>query len=208
MVTAESFNTLGGSSMAHDFSGFDYIIQPGWNNSGPEHWQSHWQQTLAATRVANHDWQTPQLDDWLAALDAAVAAATQPVIVIAHSLGCATVAHYAARYGNKLAGALLVAPADVERASAPAALQPFAPLPELALPFPARVVASDSDPFSLPLRSARMAALWQSPLHWLRDAGHINVTSGHRQWQDGFAQLAALVDDIRQQARPRAAACA
>ena len=96
MVTAESFNTLGNSSMAHDFSGFDYIIQPGWNNSGPEHWQSHWQQTWAATRVANHDWQTPQLDDWLAALDAAVAAATQPVIVIAHSLGCATVAHYAA----------------------------------------------------------------------------------------------------------------
>lgn len=194
--------------MAHDFSGFDYIIQPGWNNSGPGHWQSHWQQTLAATRVANHDWQTPQLDDWLAALDAAVAAATQPVIVIAHSLGCATVAHYAARYGNKLAGALLVAPADVERASAPAALQPFAPLPEQALPFPARVVASDSDPFSLPLRSARMAALWQSPLHWLRDAGHINVASGHKQWQDGFAQLAALVADIRQQTRPRAAACA
>ena len=199
--------------MAHDFSGFDYIIQPGWNNSGPEHWQSHWQQTLAATRVANHDWQTPQLDDWLAALDAAVAAATLPVIVIAHSLGCATVAHYAARYGNKLAGALLVAPADVERASAPAALQPFAPLPfaplpELALPFPARVVASDSDPFSLPLRSARMAALWQSPLHWLRDAGHINVASGHTQWQDGLAQLAALVADIRQQAQPRAAACA
>ena len=194
--------------MAHDFSGFDYIIQPGWNNSGPEHWQSHWQQTLAATRVANHDWQTPQLDDWLAALDAAVAAATQPVIVIAHSLGCATVAHYAARYDNRLAGALLVAPADVERASAPAALQPFAPLPELALPFPARVVASDSDPFSLPLRSARMAALWQSPLHWLRDAGHINVASGHKQWQDGFAQLAALVADIRQQTRPRAAACA
>lgn len=185
--------------MAHDFSGFDYIIQPGWNNSGPEHWQSHWQQTLAATRVANHDWQTPQLDDWLAALDAAVAAATQPVIVIAHSLGCATVAHYAARYGNRLAGALLVAPADVERAGAPVALQPFAPLPERALPFPARVVASDSDPFSLPLRSARMAALWQSPLHWLRDAGHVNVASGHSRWQDGFAQLAALVADIRQQ---------
>lgn len=185
--------------MAHDFSGFDYIIQPGWNNSGPEHWQSHWQQMLAATRVANHDWQTPQLDDWLAALDAAVAAATQPVIVIAHSLGCATVAHYAARYGNRLAGALLVAPADVERAGAPVALQPFAPLPERALPFPARVVASDSDPFSLPLRSARMAALWQSPLHWLRDAGHVNVASGHSRWQDGFAQLAALVADIRQQ---------
>ncbi|MNT76137.1 hypothetical protein D3C72_2151040 [compost metagenome] len=87
-------------------------------------------------------------------------------------------------------------------------MQPFAPLPALALPFPARVVASDSDPFSLPLRSARMAALWQSPLHWLRDAGHINTASGHTRWPDGLAQLAALLTDIRQQARPRTAACA
>lgn len=183
--------------MAHDLSGFDFIIQPGWNNSGPEHWQSHWQQLLGAQRVANHEWHAPQLDDWLAALDAAVNAARQPVVVIAHSLGCATVAHYAARYGNKLAGALLVAPADVERASAPAQLQPFAPLPQAALPFAARVVASDSDPFSLPLRSARMAALWQAPLVWLRGAGHINVASGHTQWEDGLAELAALLAGIR-----------
>lgn len=183
--------------MSDDLSGFDYIIQPGWNNSPDDHWQSHWQRRLGARRVQNHEWQQPQLADWLAALDDAVAAARQPVIVIAHSLGCATVAHYAARHGHRLAGALLVAPADVERASAPAALQPFAPLPALALPFPARVVASDSDPFSLPLRSARMAALWQSPLSWLQGAGHINVASGHQQWNEGFAELAALLREVR-----------
>ena len=191
--------------MLLDFSDFDFVIQPGWNNSGPEHWQSHWQEKLAARRVENHEWHAPLLDDWLAALDAAVEAADKPVVVIAHSLGCATVAHYAARYGNKLAGALLVAPADVERASAPAQLRPFAPLPQLALPFPVRVVASDTDPFSLPLRSARMAALWRAPLSWLRDAGHINVASGHAEWEAGFAELAQLLADIHI-SQPRAGA--
>lgn len=179
--------------MHADFAAFDYIIQPGWNNSLPEHWQSHWQQLLGARRVGNHEWHAPQLADWLQGLDAAVGAASKPVIVIAHSLGCATVAHYAARHGRQLAGALLVAPADVERASAPAQLQPFAPLPDAALPFPSLVVASDNDPFSLPLRSVRMATRWHSRLYWLRDAGHINVASGHRQWEQGLVYLRELI---------------
>lgn len=179
--------------MHADFAAFDYIIQPGWNNSLPEHWQSHWQQLLGARRVGNHEWHAPQLADWLQGLDAAVGAASKPVIVIAHSLGCATVAHYAARHGRQLAGALLVAPADVERASAPVQLQPFAPLPDAALPFPSLVVASDNDPFSLPLRSVRMATRWHSRLYWLRDAGHINVASGHRQWEQGLVYLRELI---------------
>ncbi|MFC3627042.1 RBBP9/YdeN family alpha/beta hydrolase [Vogesella amnigena] len=179
--------------MHADFAAFDYIIQPGWNNSLPEHWQSHWQQLLGARRVGNHEWHAPQLADWLQGLDAALGAASKPVIVIAHSLGCATVAHYAARHGRQLAGALLVAPADVERASAPAQLQPFAPLPDAALPFPSLVVASDNDPFSLPLRSVRMATRWHSRLYWLRDAGHINVASGHRQWEQGLVYLRELI---------------
>ncbi|SCK21496.1 alpha/beta hydrolase [Vogesella sp. LIG4] len=183
--------------MHPDFAAFDFIIQPGWNNSLPEHWQSHWQQLLGARRVANHEWHAPRLEDWLQGLDAAVEAASKPVIVIAHSLGCATVAHYAARHGKRLAGALLVAPADVERASAPAQLQPFAPLPQGPLPFPALVVASDSDPFSLPLRSVRMATHWQSRLYWLRDAGHINVASGHQRWEEGLVYLRELIDTIR-----------
>lgn len=190
--------------MPADLAAFDYIIQPGWNNSLPEHWQSHWQQLLGARRVGNHEWHAPQLADWLQGLDAAVRNASKPVIVIAHSLGCATVAHYAARHGRQLAGALLVAPADVERASAPVQLQPFAPLPDAALPFPSLVVASDNDPFSLPLRSVRMATRWHSRLYWLRDAGHINVASGHRQWEQGLVYLRELIALIHA-ANPQAA---
>lgn len=186
--------------MRADYADFDFIIQPGWNNSAPEHWQSHWQQLLGARRVDNQEWNTPRLEDWLDGLDRAVDASRRPVVVIAHSLGCVTVAHYAQRHPHKLAGALLVAPADVERASAPAALLPFAPLPAEPLPFPARIVASDTDPFCRPLRSARIASLWQAPLTWLVDGGHINVASGHHQWEEGLAQLDALLDGVRAQA--------
>ena len=46
------------------------LIQPGWQDSGPEHWQSHWQQRLGARRVHNRDWHAPQLEEWLAGLHA------------------------------------------------------------------------------------------------------------------------------------------
>ncbi|MFZ6771401.1 RBBP9/YdeN family alpha/beta hydrolase [Undibacterium sp. SXout7W] len=178
------------------YTDFDFIIQPGWNNSGPDHWQTHWQQALDARRVSNHSWDQPQLEDWLRQLDILVDASTRPVIVIAHSLGCATVAHYDARYPDKLAGALLVAPADVERPFVPAALQSFAPLPRKALSIPVRMIASTNDPFSTVSRTKRMAQIWQAPPVWLDNAGHINVASGHTQWQSGFTQLDALLNAV------------
>ena len=36
------------------------VILPGLYDSGPEHWQSHWERTLPAiVRVAQRDWETP-----------------------------------------------------------------------------------------------------------------------------------------------------
>ena len=133
--------------MEPSLADFDLIIQPGWRNSGPRHWQSHWQRRLGATRVETGDWDAPQLEDWLQGLDRALALARKPVIVIAHSLGCVAVAHYAQRQPQRIAGALLVAPADVERPFVPRELMGFAPTPRQPLPFPARMVASSNDPF-------------------------------------------------------------
>ncbi|UTH76053.1 alpha/beta hydrolase [Chromobacterium sp. IIBBL 290-4] len=185
-------------------SSFDLIIQPGWNNSGPLHWQSHWQRRLGAHRVDNADWARPQLEDWLDGLDVALTRCSKPALVIAHSLGCVAVAHYAARQADKIAGALLVAPADVERPFAPAELMNFAPLPRQPLPFPARVVASSNDPFCKTARAARMAGYWQTPITWLQHAGHINIDSGHRHWEEGWPLLAQLA--IRAAARLEPAA--
>ncbi|WP_434631986.1 alpha/beta hydrolase [Chromobacterium sp. CV08] len=171
---------------------FDLIIQPGWHNSGPRHWQSHWQRRLGARRVDNADWERPLLDDWLDGLDAALARCAKPALVIAHSLGCIAVAHYAEREPARIAGALLVAPADVERAFAPAALLDFAPVPRTPLPFPAKIVASSNDPFCKTARAARLAGYWQAPITWLQHAGHINTDSGHQQWEEGWPLLRQL----------------
>lgn len=75
-----------------------YLIVPGWQGSPDNHWQSHWQRTLPnSARVEQHDWLTPQRQDWVQALEQAIAAEPSPVILIAHSLGCITVAHWAAQ---------------------------------------------------------------------------------------------------------------
>lgn len=75
-----------------------YLIVPGWHGSPEDHWQSHWQRTLPnSARVEQADWLTPRREDWVAELERCVSASTQPVILVAHSLGCITVAHWAAQ---------------------------------------------------------------------------------------------------------------
>lgn len=99
-----------------------YVLVPGWYGSEDAHWQSHWQRALPnASRVEQQDWITPLRADWIAELDAEIRRQPGPVVLIAHSLGCVTVALWAAqaerRVRDQVRGALLVAPADVERES-------------------------------------------------------------------------------------------
>jgi predicted alpha/beta hydrolase family esterase len=129
------------------FDQFDFVIQPGWRNSGPTHWQSHWQYELGARRVHTRNWDQPGLSDWQHGLQAALAGCARPAIVIAHSLGCINLAHLAQRQPTAIAGALLVAPADVERPNVPAEIAGFGPIPRTRLPFPSRLVASTNDPY-------------------------------------------------------------
>lgn len=186
-----------------------YLILPGWQGSADEHWQSHWQRSLPnAARVEQRDWQQPQRRDWVAALEAAIAAESTPVILVAHSLGCVTVAHWAAQAPlhllRRVRGALLVAPADVERPGCPAELRNFAPIPRDLLPFPTQLVGSDNDAAASVPRLLELSHDWGGELALLGGAGHINVKSGHRRWEQGFAYLYRLQGLIEQQARRRA----
>ena len=45
------------------------FILPGWQNSGPQHWQSLWQTRFGYTRVEQHDWMRPLRGDWIARLE-------------------------------------------------------------------------------------------------------------------------------------------
>ncbi|VXC04650.1 Alpha/beta hydrolase [Pseudomonas sp. 8Z] len=183
-----------------------YLILPGWQGSPEEHWQSHWQRSLPnSVRVEQGDWNTPRRQDWVAALNAAVAADPRPAILIAHSLGCITVAHWAQRAPvellRRVQGALLVAPADVERAGCPAPLQNFAPIATGLLPFPSQLVGSDDDAAASAARAIELARQWGSDAVILKGAGHINVKSGHHYWEQGFAYLYRLQQRIERQHR-------
>ena len=117
------------------------LTVPGLGNSGPTHWQTLWEQSRLDThRVELGMWQTPHRNAWVTKLDQAIAQAKAPVILVGHSLGCQAIAWWASLspqpYGWPVAGALLVAPADVDRAAIPAELATFAPAPRSPLPFP------------------------------------------------------------------------
>ena len=181
--------------MSH--SALHYLIVPGWQGSPDSHWQSHWQRVLpSASRVEQDDWMQPVKSDWMAALQQAIEAAPAPVILIGHSLGCITIAHWAAQASvqtlAKVRAALLVAPADVERPDCPPALQNFAPMAVQGLPFPSLLVGSSNDSAATPLRAQWLAQCWGSERVILPGAGHINVQSGHRLWEQGFAWLYRL----------------
>lgn len=186
-----------------------YLIVPGWQGSSDDHWQTHWQNSLPnSTRVEQADWLSPRREDWVGELQRSIAADSTPVILIAHSLGCVTVAHWA-RYApveslRQVRGALLVAPADVERANCPAALRNFAPIPKDLLPFATQIVTSDNDAAVSTQRAMEMARDWGADIGILGDAGHINVKSGHRRWEQGFAYLYRLQSRLEHHARRRA----
>jgi predicted alpha/beta hydrolase family esterase len=170
----------------------DVMIVAGLWNSGPQHWQTLWQHRHPEwQRVPHRDWNNPECHEWVAELDAAIAASDQgPPILVAHSLGCATVVQWA-KQGSQLhiKGAFLVAPSDVEGPNYPAEAVGFGPMPMQKLPFPSVVVASADDPYVSLERARAFAAAWGSRLVEIGAAGHINGASGFGEWRDGEKML-------------------
>jgi predicted alpha/beta hydrolase family esterase len=175
--------------------GHKLLILPGLGGSGPEHWQTRWETCeRACARVQQRDWERPALDEWLCAVDGAVTRADGPVVLVAHSLACALVAHGARRPAwASVVGALLVAPADVDSpAHTPPETRGFAPIPQEALPFPTVVVASQDDPYCAFERARLFARRWAAELVDIGARGHINAASGLGEWEEGRRLLEVL----------------
>jgi uncharacterized protein len=169
------------------------LILPGIGGSGPLHWQSRWQELHRDyRRVEVPDWNRPERATWVGALAAAVDAAASTPVIVAHSLGCLAVAHWAAG-GGRARAALLVAAADPEGPSFPEVARSFAPVPLVPLGFPSRVVASRNDPFGSFEFAQRCAAAWGSALTDIGAAGHVNADSGLGDWPAGQRLLAGLL---------------
>jgi predicted alpha/beta hydrolase family esterase len=177
----------------------DILIVAGLWNSGPQHWQTHWERKYSKwERVAHRDWLAPDRDEWVAELDAAIAACDGRPILVAHSLGCMLVAQWAqARSHLNVAGAFLVAPSDVEASSYPVSANGFKPIPMQPLPFPSVVVASTDDPYADIARSRAFASAWGSKLIEVGDAGHINGDAGYGPWPEGERMLEAFCSTLQ-----------
>ena len=176
-------------------NGASILILPGWQNSGPLHWQSLWQAQWACQRVEQHDWMRPLRGDWLIQLEESVLAAAEPVTLVAHSLGCHLAAAWAAhsQHTARVQAALLVAPADVERDALRSVLGSWSPPVLQRLPFRSTVVASSDDPYCSLARAHDFAAAWGSQIFTLGACGHINADSGLGNWPQGQALLQALL---------------
>lgn len=173
-----------------------HFILPGWFGSGPGHWQRFWLEEDPQARVVEQqDWANPDLDAWVARLDAALEG-ERDAVLIAHSLGVILVAHYAAlRPDASIAAALLVAPGDADlHAPTNPPIASFAPVPRRKLPFPSTMVLSRNDPHMGFERGSELARDLGSQTVDLGDAGHINIDSGFGHWPAGFELLKNLLN--------------
>src|SRR6218665_53640 len=111
------------------------LLLPGWQTSGPGHWQSLWQARHGYRRVEQHDWLRPLRGDWTARLGETLVYSDSPLLLVPHTPPCI-------------------------RADRPAQAPPGTPIARQALPFPALLVASRNDPYCSWARAEGLAQSW------------------------------------------------
>ena len=175
------------------------LVLPGWQNSGPDHWQSRWERSHGYQRVEQYNWQRPLRGDWISRLEDVLLSCAEPAVLVAHSLGCLTVAAWAAHSKNThlVKAALLVAPPDTAREDNAQVLPGWAmgtpKQPLQKLPFQSVVYASSNDPFCELAQAKRFAAAWGAALMEVGERGHINSDSGLDDWPLAHSALSQLM---------------
>jgi hypothetical protein len=174
------------------------LIVPGLNGSGQGHWQTLWEEKYGYKRVWQRDWENPDLVEWVSTLDSVIRASSERIVLVAHSLGCLAVAHWAYAYPKntgQIKCALLVAPPDVESSlDIPETMRRFAA--HKVIPFPSVLIGSENDHY-MTLDSARkLAVQWQSRFVNAGAVGHINPDSGHGPWPAGEALLKNIIKEL------------
>lgn len=171
------------------------LILPGIGNSGPDHWQSRWERANPLfARIQQRDWDHPVCKEWMETLENTLSVRDGNVVLVAHSLACALVAHWAGRTKFNIKGALLVAPPNPDGPNFPKEAVGFSPLPRNPFAFPSIVAASANDPYGNVEFAMSVASSWGSRFVNIGPAGHINSNSGLGEWNEGFSlfrQLAA-----------------
>ncbi|MBX9861131.1 MAG: alpha/beta hydrolase [Hyphomicrobium sp.] len=163
------------------------LIIPGLNSSGLAHWQTWFETRLPdAVRVVQSDWKSADLPQWSRRVRREISRHEGPILIAAHSFGVLAAVQAAEDHRERIAGALLVAPADPDKFGV------SEHLPQGRLGFPTTIVASLNDPWLSIDKAARLAARWGSNFIDIGAAGHINAETGFGPWPYGLALLQQL----------------
>jgi uncharacterized protein len=172
----------------------NYLLVPGLGNSGPEHWQTYFENSADNFyRIEQQEWEAPSCDEWVKTIDQKVLEFDiSTVVLIGHSLGCTTIAHWAVKCNRTIKGALLVAPSDLEAPQYTFPTTGFVPIPLDRINFKTIVVASADDIWVSLERAKFFADNWKSEFINIGNAGHINTASGYTNWIEGMTILKTL----------------
>jgi len=169
------------------------LIFPGIGNSGPQHWQSLWEQANPDfERVQQRDWDYPDCGEWAVNLEGAVANAKPNAVIVAHSLACLVVALWASKRHTPIKAALLVAVPNPIGPNFPKEAAGFLSTPEQRFDFRSIVVASTDDPYTTLEHTSHLASVWGSELVNIGNRGHINTNSGLGAWLEGYELVTKL----------------
>jgi predicted alpha/beta hydrolase family esterase len=171
------------------------LLIPGLGNAEESHWLSSWERKFSnARRVPVLAWDKPERDHWVTAIVTAARQAEKSVVIIAHSLGVAALAHAAPHLPKTVRGAWLGALSDWNKPDLiPGVTHDFAPLPREPFAFPSMLIASRNDPYCDYEVAADHANAWGSALIDSGEVGHINVESGHGPWPEGLMRFATFL---------------
>jgi predicted alpha/beta hydrolase family esterase len=176
------------------------LLVPGLRDHVPDHWQTYLQAERSDCRSV-----PPLVENKLdlgrriAAISAALASIEGPVILVGHSAGVITIAHWARAPTRPIKAAFLAAPPDLEVPLPPGypAIDDlrdngWLPMPRLLLPFPTLVGISDNDPLADRARADELAGDWGGRILELGAVGHLNPASGFGRWPEANAIIDRL----------------
>ena len=180
------------------------LVVPGLRDHVAQHWQTllaaRFQQQRRAVRSV-----TPMGRDDLScaarveAIEREARAIDGPLVIVAHSGGCITVAHWARHTRRAVHGALLATPPDFETPMPEGypsldalAAAGWLPVPRERLPFRSVVAVSRDDPLASAQRVLSLANQWGSECVDLGAVGHLNPASGYGEWPRADALIEAL----------------
>ncbi|KKU80169.1 MAG: hypothetical protein UY05_C0012G0007 [Candidatus Peregrinibacteria bacterium GW2011_GWA2_47_7] len=165
-----------------------------------EHWQSIWLKKYPnVIKVSQKNWTYADKKEWTKNLNEYIEKQKdKEIILIGHSVACATIVHWSNDYFSKISakikGALLVGPTDLDLVNTITEMNNMWPMPLLPLKFKSILVVSDNDSWVSLDRAKYFAKCWGSELVNAGSHKHINVDAGFGEWPEGEKLLQKLME--------------